>query len=137
MKESETTASAGMEQLLGLFPRWGVPTMFDPGEFEARTNGARLLAADLSKLLSEVVSSQVQTILAGNQQFSRDMQVFLSARQPSELMAAQSALVTDALQGASAQIKAWIDFTQRAHDCCSAAIRETVRETVPATTKAK
>lgn len=50
------------------------------------------------------------------------------ARQPPELMAAQSRLVTGLIESLAAQTRAWAELTQKLHDCCSATVREAAAE---------
>lgn len=129
MKSSESSIPMGLDRMNGLLAWWGIPNIIDASEMEARTKRFQVLVVDLNKLFSEASSTQAQAFSVANEQFTRDLQDLLSARQPSELMAAQSSLVTGLIGSLAAQTKAWAELTQKLHDCCSAMAHEAAPET--------
>lgn len=128
MKAAETSVPTGLDRMNGLLAWWGVPNAFDGSEMQARTKRFQVLVLDLNKLFNEASSSQAQALSAANEQFTRGLQELLSARQPPELMAAQSRLVTGLIESLAAQTRAWAELTQKLHDCCSATVREAAAE---------
>jgi len=127
MKASESTPT-GLNRMNGLLAWWGIPDLVDASGMEARAKQFQVLVVDLNRLFSEASSSQARALSDANEQFARALQELLSARQPSELMAAQSNLVTGLMESFTAQTRAWTELTQKLHDCCSATVREAVAE---------
>lgn len=124
MKILDSNIPTGLDRMNGLLAWWGMPNAIDAGEMETRNRRFQILVADLSKLLTETSSSQVEALTVANEQFARALHDLLSARQPPELMAAQSSLVTGLIESLAAQTRAWAELTQKLHDCCSALVRE-------------
>ncbi|MGE0333978.1 MAG: phasin family protein [Gammaproteobacteria bacterium] len=128
MKAADTSAPTGLDRLNGLLAWWGVPNAFDGSEIQAQTMRFQVLVLDLNKLFNEASSSQAQALSAANEQFTRALQELLSARQPPELMAAQSSLVTGLIESLAAQTGAWAELTQKLHGCFSAMVRGSAAE---------
>jgi hypothetical protein len=128
MKTSETSIPAGLERMNGLLAWWGIPDLAEASGMEAQAKRFQGLVVDLNRLFSEASSSQTQALSAANEQFASALQELLGARQPSDLMAAQSNLMTGLVESFAAQARNWAELTQKLHDCCSATVREAVAE---------
>lgn len=128
MKAAETSVPTGLDRMNGLLAWWGVPNAFDGSEMQVRTKRFQVLVLDLNKLFNEASSSQARALSVANEQFTRALHEHLSARQPPELMAAQSRLVTGLMESLAVQTKTWAQLTQKLHDCCLAAAREAAAE---------
>lgn len=122
MKESESGIPTGLDRITGLLAWWGTP--LEAGQIEAQSERFQVLVVDLVKLFNEGSSNQAQALSAANERFTRAFQDLLTARQPPELMAAQSSLVIGLTESLAAQTKIWAELTQKLHDCCSTMIRE-------------
>jgi len=90
MKASETSIPAGLDRIKGLMAWWGMPAVLEAGQIEAQAKRFQVLTVDLVRLFNEACSNQAQALSAANEQFARAFQDLLRARQPPELMAAQS-----------------------------------------------
>lgn len=128
MKASETSIPTGLERINGLLAWWGIPNLAEASGMEAQAKRFQVLVVDLNKLFSEASTRQAQALSAANEQFASALQELLGARQPSELMAAQSSLMTGLMESFAAQTRTWTELTQKLHDCCSATVREAVAE---------
>ena len=107
---------------------WGMPNVLEAGQIEAQGQRFQVLVVDLVKLFNEASSNQAQALSASNERFTRAFQDLLRAREPPELMAAQSSLVIGLMQSLAAQTKIWAELMQNLSDYCSTMAREAVVE---------
>ena len=128
MKASETSIPIGLGRINGLLAWWGMPSALEAGQIEAQAKQFQVLIVDLVKLFNEASSNQAQALSASNERFTRAFQDLLRAREPPELMAAQSSLVIGLMQSLAAQTKIWAELTQNLSDYCSTMAREAVVE---------
>jgi hypothetical protein len=129
MKASEETSiPAGLDRIKGLMAWWGMPNVLEASQIEAQSERFQVLVVDLVKLFNEASSNQAQALFAANERFTRAFQDLLSARQPPELMAAQSSLVIGLTESLAAQTKIWAELTQNLSDYCSTMAHEAVVE---------
>jgi hypothetical protein len=127
MKASEEASiPAGLDRIKGLMSWWGMPSVLGAGQIEAQGQRFQGLVVDLVKLFNEASSNQAQALFAANEQFTRAFQDLLRAREPPELMAAQSSLVIGLMQSLAAQTKIWAELTQKLSDYCSTMAHEAV-----------
>jgi hypothetical protein len=130
MKASkETSIPAGLDRIKGLMAWWGMPNVLEAGQIEAQGKRFQVLVVDLVKLFNEASSNQAQALSASNEWFTRAFQDLLRAREPPELMAAQSSLVIGLMQSLAAQTKIWAELTQKLHNSCLAMVREAAAKT--------
>ena len=122
MKVPEANLPLGWDRVSGLLAWWGMPGTIDAGETN-HADRTQALVGELNKLVQEASSQQMQTLSEANEQFTQALREFLSARQPSDLMAAQARLVTGFMESAAAQAGAWATLTQELHSCCSAMVQ--------------
>jgi hypothetical protein len=129
MKASEEASiPAGLDRIKGLMSWWGMPSVLGAGQIEAQGQRFQGLVVDLVKLFNEASSNQAQALFAANEQFTRAFQDLLRAREPPELMAAQSSLVIGLMQSLAAQTKIWAELTQKLSDYCSTVAHKAVVE---------
>lgn len=128
MKASENRVPTGLDRVNSLLAWWDVPRLIGASGMEAHAERFRLVL-DLTKFANEAFSSQAQALSAGNEQFGRALRELLSARQPPELMAAQSSLLTALMENLVAQTRLWAELTQKFYECCSAVTCEAASET--------
>jgi hypothetical protein len=129
MKASEETSiPAGLDRIKGLMSWWGMPNVLEAGQIEAQGKRFQGLVVDLVTLFNEASSNQAQALSASNERFTRAFQDLLRAREPPELMAAQSSLVIGLMQSLAAQTKIWAELTQKLSDYCSTMAHEVVVE---------
>ena len=129
MKASEETRiPAGLDRIKGLMSWWGMPNVLEAGQIEAQGKRFQGLVVDLVTLFNEASSNQAQALSASNERFTRAFQDLLRAREPPELMAAQSSLVIGLMQSLAAQTKIWAELTQKLSDYCSTMAHEVVVE---------
>ena len=127
MKASEETSiPAGLDRIKGLMAWWGMPNVVEAGQIEAQGKRFQVLMVDLVKLFNEASSNQAQALCASNERFTRAFQDLLRAREPPELMAAQSSLVIGLMRSLAAQTKIWAELTQKLSDYCSTIAHEAV-----------
>ncbi len=123
-KPSEIGISAGLKRINGLLAWWRIPDFFEASQMEALAKRSQVLIVDLVKLFNEASSDQGQALFASNDRFTCVFQDLLKARQPQDLMVAQSSLLMGLMQSLAAQTKIWAVLTQKLSDCSSTMIRE-------------
>lgn len=97
-----TSIPAEVRRLNGLLTWWGLQSLAD----------------QLNRLLKEGSSNNAEIFSAANEQLTRALQEIVSARQPSELIAAQSHLVTSLRESFAAQARSWAELAQKFDACC-------------------
>lgn len=129
MNASEEGSPQNLDRLSGLTAWWGVPNIANARAIDVRAKRYQGFVADLNRLFSEASSRQAQALAAANQQFAGALQDILSARQPPELIAAQSGLVKGLMESMAVQAKSWAELTWKIQGCCAAMVHETAAET--------
>lgn len=128
MKPSETASPTGLNRLNGLLAWWDVSRLIGVSGMEAHAKRFQIVL-DLNKLFNEAFSSQALALSAANEQLARSLQELLSARQPPELMTAQSSLLTALMENLATQTRVWAELTQKFYEACSGVTCETPSET--------
>ncbi len=124
MTAKATSNPVGMNRMDGLLAWWGFPDAIDNNELEAQANRCQALVVELNELFRNASSRQTQALSTANEEFSRALRELVSAREPGEVMAAQSSLLMALVSELVAQTGAWAELSQRLYDCCSAMARE-------------
>jgi hypothetical protein len=83
------------------------------GAADARTRRTLALVGDLKEVLREASSRQSEALCAANDEYIRALQAMLKARQPAELITAQSRIVSALMECFAAQTKAWAKLAQK------------------------
>jgi hypothetical protein len=78
-----------------------------------RTRRTLALVGDLNELLREASSRQSEALCAANDEYMRALQAMLKARQPAQLITAQSRIVSAFLECFATQTKAWAELAQK------------------------
>ena len=128
MNVKSDNTQTGLDRFNALLTWWGVPSGINFGTIEGPTKHSQLLASDLCQAFNEASSCQIKPLFATNERLACSLQDILRSRQPHELTAAQSNLVTGLLESIAAQTKTWADLTQKVHGCCATMVRETAEE---------
>lgn len=128
MNATDTSIPNGLDRMNGLLAWWGMPSVADAGEFESQAKRCQALVVELNKLFLDATSGQTQALSEANEEFGRTLRDLLSAREPAELMSAQSRLATALMQTLATQTRAWADLSQQLYDCCMAVVGETATE---------
>ncbi|MCL4765481.1 MAG: hypothetical protein KJZ80_04545 [Hyphomicrobiaceae bacterium] len=128
---SDTSIPAEVRRLNGLLAWWGLANHPGANGMEAHARQLQLLVSAANELLSEASSNHAQALSAAYEQLTRALQEFVSARQPSELIAARAHLVTSLKECFAAQARSWAELTRKLDACCSGAPHEAAAE--PAT----
>jgi len=115
---------AGRDRIKGLLAWWGTSHLANASGMEAQARQLQVLLVDLNELLTEASSSQAQVSSAADEHLNRALRQLVSARQPSDLMATRSNLVTGLKESFAAQAKTWAELTRKLDDCCLAAARK-------------
>lgn len=108
---------------------WGLPNTINAGDMESRVKKFQALKGDINRLLQEASSRQTEALKAANERSIGYFQDFFAARQPFELMKAQSNIVRGFMESLADQTKSWLDLTQRLQDRGSAVVREMAAQT--------
>ena len=95
----------------GLLAWWGIPGAREGCGIDARTR--RTLAQVGDEVLREASSRQSEVLCAENDEYIRALQAMLKARQPAELITAQSRIVSAFMECFAAQTRAWAELAQK------------------------
>jgi len=95
----------------GLLAWWAIPREWCA--IDARTRRTLALVGDLNEVLREAFSRQSEALCAANEEYIRALQAMLKARQPAELITAQSRIVSTLMECFAAQTKAWAELAQK------------------------
>ena len=112
MNSSEGMASTGLHRMNGLLAWWGIPGA-EGCAIDARTRRTLALVGHLNEVLREASSRQSEALCAANDEYIRALQAMLKARQPAELITAQSRIMSAFMECFAAQTKAWAELTQK------------------------
>ena len=96
----------------GLLAWWGIPGA-EGCAIDARTRRTLALVGHLNEVLREASSRQSEALCAANDEYIRALQAMLKARQPAELITAQSSIVSAFMECFAAQTKAWAELAQK------------------------
>lgn len=112
---------------------WGLPKTINASDIESRVKKFQVLKGDINKLFHEASSRQAQALKTANERSIGYFQDLFAARQPSELMSAQSNIVTSFMESLADQTKSWLELTRKLQDCSAAMVAEKAAETVETT----
>jgi len=96
----------------GLLAWWGIPGA-EGCAIDARTRRTLALVGHLNEVLREASSRQSEALCAANDEYIRALQAMLKARQPAELITAQSRIVSAFMECFAAQTRAWAELAQK------------------------
>ena len=96
----------------GLLAWWGIPGA-EGCAIDARTRRTLALVGHLNEVLREASSRQSEVLCAANDEYIRALQAMLKARQPAELITAQSRIVSAFMECFAAQTKACAELAQK------------------------
>lgn len=128
MMASDSSIPAEVRRVNGLLAWWGLADQSRASGMEAHARQLQTLIGDVNKLLSQASSNNAEELSAAKEQLTRALQVFLNVRQPSELIAARSHLVTSLRACFAARARSWAELTRKLDACCSGAPHEAAAE---------
>ncbi len=129
MNASPSIIPAEQNRMNILSSWWGLPKTINASDMESRVKKLQALKGDINKLLQEASSSQAQALKSASERSIGYFQDFFAARQPFELMKAQSNIVRGFMESLADQTKSCLDLTQRLQDRGSAVVREMAAQT--------
>lgn len=103
---------------------WGLSKLVNTGNIESRLEKFQALKTEMNRLFFEASSAQARSLKAANEQSIRYFQDIFGARQPSELIEAQSNLVEGFIENFTAQTRTWMEWTRELQDCSAAMVSE-------------
>jgi hypothetical protein len=115
------------DRFAGLLSWWGMTDPAQAGPYEARLKRLQKFVAELQGAYGEAYGRQMEAMFSANEHFARAAQDLMRSRKPSDVVAAESALMSALMEEAAAQAQAWSELVQKLTDCCTAAATETRR----------
>lgn len=135
MNTSSGNFPTELNHVTGLPSWWGLSKLINTGDMESSLKKFQAIKTDMNRLFhmnrlfQEASSAQAQSLKAVNERSIGYFQELFDARQPSELMKAQSNIITAFIEGLSDQTRTWLELTQKMQDRGSAMVREKAAET--------
>lgn len=124
MTASSENIPAAMNPFNGLRAFWGQSGIFNTSEMESIFKKFQAHNADMSKLVQDASARQTQALKAASERSIRYFQDLFGARQPLELIEAQSSIVSDIMENFTGQTRSWLELTQRLQEHGSAMVRD-------------
>lgn len=128
MNTKDDSLTAGVERLNGLLSWWGVPIAGGNGTIDSQIKRFQQFASDLQKTCSDAYSGEIAALFRNNDRLVRSFQDLLRSRRPQEVMAAESDILANFLEGASLHAKRWAELTQKLEECCAAMARDAAKD---------
>lgn len=124
MTASSENIPTEMNPFNGLRSFWGQSGIFNTAEMESLFKKFQAHRADMNKLVQDASARQTQALKAASERSVRYFQDLFSARQPLELIEAQSNIVSDIMENFTGQTRGWLELTQRLQEHSSAMVRD-------------
>ena len=132
MNRERDNGSAATDRFAGLLSWWGMTGPAEGRPYEARLKRLQKLVAELQGAYGEAYGRQVEAMFAANEHFARAVQDLMRSRTPSDVVAAESALMSALMEEAAAQARGWSQLVQKLTECCTTAATEPQRSAAQA-----
>lgn len=138
MNSISSNIPIGPNPMIGLPSAWNLSALVNTGDLVntgyigPRFDEFQAFATSVNRLFFEASLARAQSLKATNERNIRYFQDLFSARQPSELIEAQSNLLAGVIESFTQQTRSWTELTQKLFDCGAAMIPEKAEETVEA-----
>jgi len=113
MTASSENIPSAMNPFNGLRSYWGQSGIFNTAEMESLFKKFQTHKVDMNKLVQDASAHQAQALKAASERSVRYFQDLFGARQPLELIEAQSSIVSDIMENFTGQTQSWLEMTQR------------------------
>lgn len=133
MNASSSSIPTKQDLVNSLSSWWGLSKLINTGNIESRFEKFQALKTEMNRLFHEASSAQAQSLKTANERSVRYFQDIFGARQPSQLIEAQSNLVEGFIENFTAQTRTWMELTRELQDCSAAMVSEIAAETGEAT----
>jgi hypothetical protein len=132
VKHEHGNGGGASDRFAGLLTWWGMPDAMKPGPYDASIKRLQSFVSDLQSAYGEAYGKQMEGIFSANEHFARAVQDLMQSRQPADVVAAESALMTALVEEAASQAKGWVELVEKVRDCCTSAAADVTQAAKPA-----
>lgn len=124
MEEVSDEIAAGLKRMHALLTWWGAPAIGAANGTDAPMKRLQRFAENLQAVYGSASERHIQALQSTGEEVSNVLTGLLQARQPQDLIAAESKLLAAVLEGGSRNVRNWTEATQKIHECCVTFARE-------------